>query len=188
MPRRATLPLLFAAALAALGGVAFNVTRPAAVPAPAPSASIALPPVEVYFSPRGGATAAVVREISAAKTSVSVLAYSFTSQPIAEAIIAAHRRGVRVEVVLDESQRTERAQADELRAAGVPLWFDTKHAIMHNKVVVVDAAVVVTGSFNFSAAAESSNAENLLVLRSPDLAARYLENFRALRDAAAVAA
>ncbi len=140
---------------------------------------------EVYYSPRGGATDAVVREITAATKSLSVLAYSFTSKPIAAALIAAHRRGVKIEIVLDKSQRNEKtSQSDEVRAAGIALWFDTTHAIMHDKVCIADEAVVVTGSFNYSAAAENENAENLLVLRSPELAARYLENFRVLRDAA----
>lgn len=153
--------------------------------AAAPEATIPAP--EIYFSPRGGATEAVVREINAAKTSLSILAYSFTSKPISEAIIAARRRGVKVEVVLDKSQRWEKGEAGALVEAGVPVWFDTKHAIMHDKVTIIDGSVVVTGSFNYTSQAEKLNAENLLVLRSSELAAKYLSAFRELRDAAMAA-
>jgi phosphatidylserine/phosphatidylglycerophosphate/cardiolipin synthase-like enzyme len=58
-----------------------------------------LPPVEVYFSPKGGCTEAVVKELNAAKANVLVQAYSFTSTPIAKALLEAHKRGVKVEVV-----------------------------------------------------------------------------------------
>jgi phosphatidylserine/phosphatidylglycerophosphate/cardiolipin synthase-like enzyme len=62
-----------------------------------------LPPIQVYFSPKGGCTEAVVKELNAAKTSVLVQAYSFTSAPIAKALLDAHKRGVKVEVILDKS-------------------------------------------------------------------------------------
>jgi phosphatidylserine/phosphatidylglycerophosphate/cardiolipin synthase-like enzyme len=134
--------------------------------------------VEVYFSPKGGATEACIAAIAAAKTTISVQAYSFTSQPIAAALVAAKKRGVTIAVILDRSQKTANySEADFLAHAGVPTFIDAKHAIAHNKIIVIDSAVVVTGSFNFTKAAESSNAENLLVIHDPKLAARYLANW-----------
>jgi phosphatidylserine/phosphatidylglycerophosphate/cardiolipin synthase-like enzyme len=62
---------------------------------------------EVYFSPTGGGTGAVVRELNPAKTEILVQAYSFTSKPIAKALIDAKKRDVKVIVVLDKSQRRE---------------------------------------------------------------------------------
>jgi phosphatidylserine/phosphatidylglycerophosphate/cardiolipin synthase-like enzyme len=50
---------------------------------------------------------------------------------------------------------------------------DGKHAIAHNKVIVIDQVVVITGSFNFTNSAETRNAENILILKSPDLALQY---------------
>ena len=133
----------------------------------------------VYFSPRGGCTEAVIRELSQAKTSVLVQAYSFTAKPIAKALVEAHRRGVKVEVILDKSQRTANySSADFVAHGGIPTLIDAKHAIAHNKVIIVDGQTVITGSFNFSNAAEESNAENLLILRDPELARRYTENWR----------
>ena len=142
-------------------------------PAPATSSSI-----EAHFSPEGGCTEAVVKELEAARQSVLVQAYSFTSTPIAKALVEAHKRGVKVEVLLDKSQETEKySEADFLVDMGIPTKIDDKHAIAHNKVMVIDGSTLITGSFNFTKAAEESNAENLLVIRSPDLAAQYTANW-----------
>jgi phosphatidylserine/phosphatidylglycerophosphate/cardiolipin synthase-like enzyme len=139
-----------------------------------------LPPVEVHFSPSGGCTEAVVKEIDAAKKTILVQAYSFTSAPIAKALVDAHNRGVDIRVILDRSQRTEKySSADFVLHAGIPIWIDAKHAIAHNKVMVIDGETVITGSFNFTTAAEQHNAENLLVIRSPELAKTYSDNWRA---------
>jgi phosphatidylserine/phosphatidylglycerophosphate/cardiolipin synthase-like enzyme len=134
--------------------------------------------VEVYYSPAGGATEACVTAIAAAKTTINVQAYSFTSAPIAAALVDAEKRGVKVEVILDKSQRTEKySEADFVAHAGIPTFIDAKHAIAHNKIIIIDGAVVLTGSFNFTKAAEQNNAENLLVIHDPKLAARYLTNW-----------
>ncbi len=136
--------------------------------------------VQVYFSPLGGATEAVVNALEHATNTVLVQAYSFTSAPIAQALVGAHRRGVRVQVILDRSQRTEKySEADFLKNNGIPTLIDAQHAIAHNKVMVLDDCVVLTGSFNFTKAAEEHNAENLLVIRSRDLAETYLRNWEA---------
>jgi phosphatidylserine/phosphatidylglycerophosphate/cardiolipin synthase-like enzyme len=79
---------------------------------------------------------------------------------------------------VDKSQQTDRYSVITfLRNAKIDVWIDRKHAIAHNKVIIVDGAVVITGSFNFTKAAESKNAENLLVIRDAALARQYLENW-----------
>jgi len=84
----------------------------------------------VFFSPNGGATGAVVRELDSARIEILVQAYSFTSKPIAKALIDAKKRGVKVVVVLDKSQRREKyTSADFLAHAGVPTYIDDRHAI-----------------------------------------------------------
>ena len=141
-----------------------------------PSGTIPLP--ETYFSPKGGCTQAIVRELKAARQSILIQAYSFTSAPIAAALVEASRRGVLIEVVLDKSNKTGKySAADFVAHAGIPTWLDEKHAIAHNKVMILDEATVITGSFNFTKAAEESNAENILILRSPELASRYTQQF-----------
>ncbi|PWU08055.1 MAG: phospholipase D family protein [Verrucomicrobia bacterium] len=136
--------------------------------------------IQVYFSPKGGATEAVVDALGRATNSVLVQAYSFTSAPIARALVDAHRRGVRVNVILDHSQRTEKySEADFLRHEAIPTLIDAQHAIAHNKIMIVDDYLVLTGSFNFTKQAEEHNAENLLVINDPVLAKKYMENWHA---------
>jgi len=134
--------------------------------------------VSVYFSPKGGCTEAVVRELDHAQKSIRVQAYSFTSAPIAKALVEAKRRGLDVEIILDRSQRSERYSSADFGAhAGIPTFIDAVHAIAHNKIIIVDGEVVLTGSFNFTKAAEEKNAENLLVIHDKALAAKYMENW-----------
>jgi phosphatidylserine/phosphatidylglycerophosphate/cardiolipin synthase-like enzyme len=133
---------------------------------------------EVYFSPDGGCTEAIVNEIRHAKSEIYVQAYSFTSAPIAKALVDAHKRGIKVEVILDKSQKRERyTEATFLTNAGIPTYIDSVHAIAHNKIMVIDKEFVITGSFNFTKAAEEKNAENLLILQSKELASQYLMNW-----------
>ena len=133
---------------------------------------------QVYFSPNGGTQDAVVRELNNAKKSVFVQAYSFTNQPIAKALVEAQRRGVDVYIILDKSNRTSKySAADFTDHFGVETYIDDKHAIAHNKIMIIDKETVITGSYNFTKAAENSNAENLLIIRSPLLADVYFGNW-----------
>lgn len=151
-----------------------GTNRATAAPAPATT-----PRLKVLFSPDGGCTEAIVDGLGKARTSIDVQAYSFTSAPIAEAVAKAFARGVKVRVVLDKSQRSERyTSATYLANHNVPTWIDTKHAIAHNKIILVDGRTIFTGSFNFTKSAEQKNAENLLMIEGdPKLYAQYLANF-----------
>lgn len=134
----------------------------------------------VCFTPGQDCTDEIVDVLAAAKQSIYVQAYSFTSQPIAEALVAAKRRGVDVEVILDKSQyRAERYSASKfLDNQGIPVWIDFRPAIAHNKIMIVDGETVMTGSFNFTKAAQEKNAENLLIIHDVALAQRYFENWQ----------
>jgi phosphatidylserine/phosphatidylglycerophosphate/cardiolipin synthase-like enzyme len=133
---------------------------------------------QVYFSPQGGCTEAIVAELNQARSNILVQAYSFTSDTIAKALTMAHKRGVKIRVILDKSQRTANySSADFLSRAGIETLIDAAHAIAHNKVMIIDGATVITGSFNFTKAAENSNSENLLVIRDCALAEKYLANW-----------
>jgi len=97
----------------------------------------ACPSISVYFSPKGGCTEAIVKELDKAKSSILVQAYSFTSVPIAKALLSAHKRGIKVEVILDKSQRTKKySSADFMVNQGIPTKIDAIHAIGHNKIMV----------------------------------------------------
>ncbi|MGA3083709.1 MAG: phospholipase D family protein [Thermodesulfobacteriota bacterium] len=135
-------------------------------------------PVQVYFSPNGGAAEAIIQEIDQAKTEILVQAYTFTSQPIAKALLSAHKRGIKVQVILDKSQRSEKyTSASFMANVGIPTYIDDHHAIAHNKIMVIDRETVITGSFNFTRAAEKRNAENLLIVKSKELAKPYMDNW-----------
>ena len=136
------------------------------------------PDIHMYTSPHGGCTEAVVEQLDKAKSNILVQAYSFTSAPIAKALVDAHKRGVQVQVILDKSQKTEKySEADFIAHAGIRTLIDAKHAIAHNKIMVIDGDTVITGSFNFTKAAEEHNAENLLVIEHSVLAKQYTENW-----------
>ena len=120
-----------------------------------------------YFSPNGGATAASIRLINSAAKTIEVHSYKLSSKPIADAIIAATKRNIRVTMVIDQSQVNGiGSQLQALKAAGVTIYIDNAHSIQHNKVIIVDGTRFQTGSFNLSAAAETNNAENILICTS----------------------
>ena len=148
-------------------------------PAGAPAASE--DGITVNFSPKGGCTERVVEEIGSAQHEIEMQAYSFTSQPITDALIAAHHRGVKVTVVLDKSDIKDSSEphAAEVAADRIPTYIDSKHSIAHNKIILIDGQTIITGSFNFTNQAEHNNAENLVVLHGrPKLYAAYDTNFK----------
>lgn len=136
--------------------------------------------IRIYFSPNGGCTGAILQQISRAKTEILIQAYSFTSKPIAQALLQAQKRGVAITAVLDKSNRTQKySAATFLKNMGIPVFIDDRHAIAHNKIMIIDNRVVITGSFNFTMGAETKNAENLLIIEDmPDLTRAYRENFQ----------
>jgi phosphatidylserine/phosphatidylglycerophosphate/cardiolipin synthase-like enzyme len=127
--------------------------------------AIAADVAEVCFTPGQDCTGLIVHEVEQAKREVLVQAYSFTSPQIAKALADARRRGVDVRVILDQSQTGQKKSqiaADTLVIA---------------KVSVLDRRRVVTGSFNFTKAAQDRNAENVVILAGEDVAGRYVENW-----------
>jgi phosphatidylserine/phosphatidylglycerophosphate/cardiolipin synthase-like enzyme len=142
---------------------------------------VAPPSAAVHFSPKGGCTEAIVAELRKARREVLVLAYSFTGRPITEALIEAQRRGVRVEIILDHSNEKEpHTDLPFLLEKGLKPLIDDRHAIAHNKVMVIDQRTIVTGSFNFTHQAELENAENMLIIKGhPDLVQQYRQNIEA---------
>ncbi len=155
-----------------------------------PATADALSRAEVlglYFTPPADVAAAVVDVINQSQSEVLVQAYGFTHNGIAQALVKAQERGVRIRVLLDQkSESTNRYVVDLFTTNNIRMRFDGNHAIAHNKVMIVDDNIVITGSFNFTNSAQTRNAENLLVLRSTDLARNYktnwLEHWKHSRD------
>lgn len=134
---------------------------------------------DLFFSPNGGCTDAIVRELNSARSEILVQAYSFTAKTVAKALLNAHKRGVRVEVVLDKSNVEKKYSAADFTAhADIPTFIDSAETIAHNKIIIIDRNTLITGSFNFSKAAETSNAENLLVIKgNQPLVNAYIANY-----------
>ncbi|MFA5183072.1 MAG: phospholipase D-like domain-containing protein [Syntrophales bacterium] len=133
---------------------------------------------QVYFSPEGGCTDAILKAISHARSEILIQAYSFLSPSIAQALIVAHRRGVKVELILDKSERQEGlTPPTEMANAGIPVYLDAVHAIANNRIIIIDHKTIITGSFNFNKTSEEMNAENLLILQTEALAKIYRDNW-----------
>jgi phosphatidylserine/phosphatidylglycerophosphate/cardiolipin synthase-like enzyme len=134
--------------------------------------------VDLCFTPGGTCTNRIIAEIGRSRSEIFVQAYSFTSAEIAKALLDAHKRGVKVEAILDKSQRSAKySWATFLANMRIPTYIDSRHAIAHNKIIIIDSMTTITGSFNFTKAAQDKNAENLLVIYSKDIARAYRENW-----------
>lgn len=151
---------------------------------PAETLSLTGAEATVAFSPNGDATNVAVQAINGAKKQVLIQAYGFTSAPIINALGDAKARGVDVEAILDKTNESKRySGATYLSYHNIPVWIDNTVAIAHNKVMVIDGDSVITGSFNFTQAAQQKNAENILFLEHvPALAKLYIKDWMWRKD------
>jgi phosphatidylserine/phosphatidylglycerophosphate/cardiolipin synthase-like enzyme len=134
--------------------------------------------LELYFSPDDGVAARLIELLATAESSVDVMAFAFTSDPIAQAMLERAAAGVQVRAVFDEDQAANLgSQYETLLEAGLDARLDGSPDKMHHKVIVIDGAIVVTGSYNFSRSAEEFNDENLVILYDRDLALAYEAEF-----------
>ena len=179
MRSQSWLASLIFALIGFVGGYFAAARGPAGVSGSTSVGSPAQASAACYFSPGGGCTDAIVSELAAARNTIELQGYSFTSKPIAEGLVAAQKRGVHVTVVLDAAQTSEnRKEAQDLVRNGVPVFLDARHAIAHNNVVLIDSRTIVTGSLDFTPAADEQNAENVLILRDQaQLQSSYENNF-----------
>jgi len=144
-----------------------------------PRASAVLPQnVELCFTPPSGCSEVIEREISKAISSIYVQAYGMTSPTIVDALIKAHARGVKVRVLLDRSNLKDKwSKRNALAEAGIDASIDKVPGIAHNKVMVIDEEIVITGSFNFTRSADSRNAENVIIINDKSVANEFLHNW-----------
>jgi len=144
-----------------------------------------MPYVSTYFSPNRGADDTTIGFIDHCTTFVDVAIYALTHNDIADALIRAKKRGVRVRVLIDDLQARNAYSDDEaLEVAGVEVRRDIQSGAMHNKFMVGDGRTggmaVQTGSFNFSRNAAQRNAENFVVIRLQYVAKTYRQEFERL--------
>lgn len=172
----------------ALAFVAAAAATAAAAAGPAPRSHPATGTIETAFTPGDPVDALIVAAIDRAQREILVQAYTFTHRRIAQALVNARRRGVAVVVLADREQARLVPQnvLPQLAAGGVEVWLDGNFVAAHNKVIVIDAelprATTITGSYNFTIAAQRSNAENVIVLRDNEAVARaYRDNWQRLK-------
>ena len=136
--------------------------------------------VSTCFSPQRNCGGMIVGELNNAQSTIHIMAYGFTSKEIAAALVRAKKRGVHVEVLLDRkfNHNDKYSAADFTAHMGIPVYLDAAHKTMHNKTMIIDEKLVITGSYNFTKSANYDNAENLLIIRSEELAADYLKNYQ----------
>ena len=141
--------------------------------------------VQLAFTPWDNAEGMIIEGIRRAKQQILVQAFSFTSRALAHALIAAKSRGVDVQVMADREQTFggESSRIPDLVRAGIPVTLEVRYQSAHNKVMVLDAgtadAAVITGSYNWTYAAQYKNAENVLILRgNPDIVNAYASNWK----------
>jgi phosphatidylserine/phosphatidylglycerophosphate/cardiolipin synthase-like enzyme len=139
----------------------------------------------VCFTPGGRCATRIVNQINKAQHSIQVLAYSFTSKPIATSLVDAKKRGVNVEVILDKTQASQEKYSSStfLDHAGISIWIDYEPSISHNKVMIIDGKTTITGSFNFTRSAQSRNAENVLIIHDKQLTEQYIKNWQKRKSA-----
>ena len=134
--------------------------------------------VEVYFSPKGGASAAILREIGTARDEILIQAYTLTAKNIIDALIQAKRRGVKIEIMLDFEHAEVEGSAVIFANNGIPVLVDSEHMMNHSKTMIIDRNTIITGSYDFTKEAETEHSENLLVLKGNSaLAGKFMEDY-----------
>ena len=135
--------------------------------------------LNVCFTPPSGCESLIAQQITKAKESIYVQAYGLTSSSIIYQLKAAHSRGIKVAILLDAGNLSNNDSIyKELTTYGINVYLDKMPGIAHNKVMIIDHKKVITGSFNFTTAADTKNAENVLLIDDKNLANTYLKNWQ----------
>ena len=134
--------------------------------------------IEVYFSPKGGCPQAIIQTLQSAKKEVALALYQLSDGRIVEEITNATKRGVKVYAAFDGSVLERfREVVGTLIKSGVVVKVEYGQGLLHDKYAIIDSTIVITGSYNWTNQADNENYENLLIIKSKDLAKAFLENF-----------
>lgn len=135
--------------------------------------------INAYFAPEDNIEKIINSRLKKAKKSIRFMAFSFTSDTIGETMISKFRKGVTVEGVFEKrGTGSQHSEYTKMMIEGIPVVKDRNRRIMHHKVIIIDDTLVITGSFNFSENANRKNDENILIIESAEIAAKYTEEFR----------
>lgn len=152
-------------------------------PADTPHPELQLSGIRVLclFAPEDGVQKAIIEAVEKAEATIDFMAFSFTSKEIAEAMAKRAKAGVAIRGVFEKrGAGSKYARDDFLAERGATIYLDDNAYTMHHKTIIIDEAVVVTGSYNFSASAEKQNDENVLIIHSDELAQKYTREFEEL--------
>jgi phosphatidylserine/phosphatidylglycerophosphate/cardiolipin synthase-like enzyme len=134
--------------------------------------------VQVYFAAEDEAISHLLPLMSNAQQSIRFMAFSFTHVDLGAALLARAKAGVDIQGIFEtRGSETEASELRSLFCTGLPVRQDGNPGTFHHKVFVIDEAIVITGSLNFSDNADNSNDENVIVLHNRDIAALYLQEF-----------
>lgn len=135
-------------------------------------------PIQVYFSPEDKVLDRIIPLVSSAQTNIRFLAFSFTDYPLAKAMIDRAAAGVDTAGVYEKvGSDAEGAEMKTFYCAKVPVRQDGNPKFLHDKIIILDNHIVISGSFNFSSNATESNDENVIIIDNPDIARLYMQEF-----------
>ncbi|MBN8655521.1 MAG: hypothetical protein J0M11_07285 [Anaerolineae bacterium] len=141
-------------------------------------------PIQVLFSPEDDVVDNLIAILGDAQVSIRFLAFSFTDYPMAQTMIDRALAGVDVQGVFETfGSNSTRSELKTLWCAGLPVRQDGNSGFLHDKVIIVDNSIVVTGSLNFSSSADEENEENVIILDNPEIASLYLQEYQKIWDA-----
>ena len=137
---------------------------------------------EALFFPSPTNEQKLVHLLDTAQQTMHVCVFTITNNALRDALVRAHDRGVQVKVISDdECMKQQGSDIYDMKAYGIPCESDTDpEAHMHNKFVVIDGQVLITGSFNWTVAAGGRNQENLVFLQDAELSTAYIQEFERL--------
>lgn len=136
---------------------------------------------DICFTPENNCANKIIEAIKQAKKQILVQAYAFTDASIAQAFVKAKARGVDVRIILDKSQPMKKRSRAIIRYLSnnkiKPLMDFISNGIAHNKVIIIDSTLVIGGSYNYTFNAAKRNAENIIIIKDPELAKKYIQNW-----------
>ncbi|MBN1874277.1 MAG: hypothetical protein JXA33_08595 [Anaerolineae bacterium] len=135
-------------------------------------------PVQILFAAEDDVADRLAALLEGAQSSIRFMAFSFTHEGMGNAVLERAEAGVDVMGIFEtRGSETEYSELPILYCADVPVRQDGNPGTFHHKVLVIDEQTVVTGSFNFSENADTSNDENVVMITNRDIAAQYLQEF-----------
>lgn len=142
--------------------------------------------IDTYFSPDDGVQPILVDIINTANESIYFMAFSFTSDPIGDAVRERAQDGVTVAGVMDVEQIESNigTEFDAFRQAGLDVYRDGNAGQMHHKTIIIDESIVITGSYNFTNSAEVRNDEYVLVIYNEAIAKLFIAEFQRVYEQA----